>query len=147
MRKCSRNRAENEPRGVLDPSRGGATPLELSPCLTSFDRFALICNSTHAVSALSVTWPSDRTERAGVKHIGFEVCYTVRWLVPLLLQNRMQSKRKCLALFCFALLSFDFSCVALLCLAELRLSVAVAVVAAVAVVLSVAVAVVVAVSL
>ena len=47
---------------------------------------------------------------------------------------------------CTALLSFDLSCVALLCLAELRLSVAVAVVAAVAVVLSVAVAVVVAVS-
>ena len=93
------------------------------------------------------TWPSDGTERAGVKHIGFEVCYTVRWLVPLLLQNRVQSKRKCLALFCFALLSFDFSCVALLCLAELRLSVAVAVVAAVAVVLGVAAAVVVAVSL
>ena len=43
------------------------------------------------------------TERAGVKHTGLEVCYAVRWLVPLLLQSRVQSKRKCLALFCFAL--------------------------------------------
>ena len=77
-----------------------------------------------------------------MKHICLEVCYAVQWLVPLLLQSRVQGKRKCLALFCFALLSSDFSCVALLCLAELRLSVAVAVAAAVAVVLSVAVAVV-----
>ena len=69
-----------------------------------------------------------------MKHTGLEVCYAVRWLVPLLLQSRVQSKRKCIALFCFALLSFDFSYVALLCLAELRLSVAVAVVVAVVVV-------------
>ena len=81
-----------------------------------------------------------------MKHAGLQVCYAVRLLVPLLLQSRMRNKRQCLALFCFAWLSFDSSCVALLCLAELRLSVAVAVVVAVAVDLRVDVAVVVSVS-
>ena len=46
--------SQNGPGGVLDPRLPSATPLELSPCLTSFERFALFCNSTHAVSALSV---------------------------------------------------------------------------------------------
>ena len=67
-----------------------------------------------------------------MKHIGFKVCYAVRCLVRLLIQSRVHSKRQCLALLCFVLLSFDFSCVALLCLAELHLSVPVAVIVVVA---------------